>query len=382
MDHKFIFDWPGMKYNPRDTMVYKWLPSLYYNQEDGYTPGLRIDRTYGHWEKKRFWFNYAMNKDTVSNQNNFYWSYLNVHKPVHFLRHSKLKLWGFNQPGLQELGMEIEKTWSRAYLKSPYHISKAGFYMQPMVDTLRTNLFDPGKLAVLYLKYKIDNKLIDIESEISSSMDPYSDWSFNRITLISSVESSALFSEDNLLNKFTGFTYGGYRGRVFAGKIWTNKSGVPNQEAYNIEGNSSAEMFRVSYLRSQDSFFGLSEINNNYHMAGEGNIRGLVSQNEKGADAGGSVTGEIFLVNKRVDVKGYLEDRPISLELAFFADGGIFYNSGTIRKLGDAGIGIRISSTVYDKPLYLRLDFPFILFKDGENLENDTKWVISFQRSI
>ena len=82
--------------------------------------------------------------------------------------------------------------------------------MQPMVDTLRTNLFDPGKLAVLYLKYKIDNKLIDIESEISSSMDPYSDWSFNRITLISSVESSALFSEDNLLNKFTGFTYGGY----------------------------------------------------------------------------------------------------------------------------------------------------------------------------
>ena len=254
--------------------------------------------------------------------------------------------------------------------------------MQPMVDTVRTNLFDPGKLAGLYIKYKIDNKLIDIESEISSSMDPYSVWSFNRITLISSVESSALFSEDNLLNKFTGFTYGGYRGRVFAGKIWTNKSGVPNQEAYNIEGNSSAEMFRISYLRSQDSFFGLSEINNNYHMAGEGNIRGLVSQNEKGADAGGSVTGEIFMVNKGVDVKGYLEDRPISLEIAFFADGGIFYNSGTIRKLGDAGIGIRISSAVYDKPLYLRLDFPFILFKDGENLENDTKWVISFQRSI
>ena len=76
------------------------------------------------------------------------------------------------------------------------------------------------------------------------------------------------------------------------------------------------------------------------------------------------MTGEIFMVNKRVDVKGYLKDRPISLELAFFADGGIFYNSGTIRKLGDAGIGIRLSSTVYDKPLYLRLDFPFILFND------------------
>ena len=53
-----------------------------------------------------------------------------------------------------------------------------------------------------------------------------------------------------------------------------------------------------------------------------------------------------------------------------------------MRKLADAGIGIRLSSTVYDKPLYLRLDFPLILFKDGDKLENDTKWVISFQRSI
>ena len=226
------------------------------------------------------------------------------------------------------------------------------------------------------------NKIIDIESEVSSSVDPYSDWSFNRITLTSSVKSSASFSEDNLLKKFVGFTYGGYRGRVFAGKIWTNKSGVPNQEAYNIEGNSSADMFRISYLRNQDSFFGITEINNNYHMAGEGNIRGFVSQNEKGADAAGSVTSEIFMVNKRVDVSGYLEDSPISFELAFFADGGIFYNNGSMRKLGDAGIGIRLSSTVYDKPLYLRLDFPLILFKDGDKLENDTKWVISFQRSI
>ena len=129
---------------------------------------------------------------------------------------------------------------------------------------------------------EIQNKIIDIESEVSSSVDPYSDWSFNRITLISSLKSSASFSEDNLLKKFVGFTYGGYRGRIFAGKIWTNKSGVPNQEAYNIEGNSSADMFRISYLRNHDSFFGITEINNNYHMAGEGNIRGFVSQNEKG----------------------------------------------------------------------------------------------------
>ena len=382
MDHKFIFDWPGMSYNPRATIVYRWLPSLYYNHEDSYIPGLRIDRTYGHWEKKRLWLNYATAKDSVSNKNNFYWSYLNVYKPVHMLRHSKLKLWGFNQPGLQEFGMEIEKTWSKTYRKSPYHISRAGFYLQPVVDTLRTNLFDPGKLAVAYLKYKINNKLIDFESEISSSVDPYSDWSFSRITFVSSVNSSKSFSTENLVKKFIGFSFGGYRGRMFAGKIWTDKMGVPNQEAYNIEGNSSADMFRLSYLRDEESFLGFNEINKNYHMAGEGNIRGFASQNEKGADAVGSVSSEIFMVNKQADGKGFLEDRPISVELAFFVDAGIFYNNGSTRKLADTGIGIRLSTTVYEKPLYLRLDFPFILFKDGNRIINDRGWIISFHRGI
>ena len=278
--------------------------------------------------------------------------------------------------------MEIEKTWSKTYRKSPYHISRAGFYLQPVVDTLRTNLFDPGKLAVAYLKYKINNKLIDFESEISSSVDPYSDWSFSRITFVSSVNSSKSFSTENLVKKFIGFSFGGYRGRMFAGKIWTDKMGVPNQEAYNIEGNSSADMFRLSYLRDEESFLGFNEINKNYHMAGEGNIRGFASQNEKGADAVGSVSSEIFMVNKQADGKGFLEDRPISVELAFFVDAGIFYNNGSTRKLADTGIGIRLSTTVYEKPLYLRLDFPFILFKDGNRIINDRGWIISFHRGM
>ena len=382
IDHKLIFDWPGMSYNPRDTIVYRWLPSLFYNNEDGYMPGVRIDRTYGHWTKKRLWVNYAMAKDSVSNSNNFYWSYSSVVKPVHILRHSKLKFWGFNQPGLQEFGLELQKTWSKTYRKSPKHISKAGFYFQPLVDTLRTNLFDSGKLAMAYIKYKIDNKLIDIESEFSSSVNPYSDWSLNRITFISSVHSSKSFSSENLFKKFSGFTFGGYRGRMLAGKIWAGKMGIPNQEAYNIEGNSSADMFRVSYLREEESLFGFNEINKNYHMPGEGNIRGFVNQREKGADAAVSVSGEIFMVNKQADGKGFLENRTISTELAIFADAGMFNNNGVTRKLVDGGVGIRISSSVYERPLYLRLDFPFILFKDGNRIKNDKAWVISFQSGI
>ena len=297
------------------------------------------------------------------------------------MQNTRFKLWGFSQPGLQEIGGEIEKKWSKTYGKSPYHVNKAGFYMQPNVDTLRTNLYDPGKLAVVYLKHKVYNNNVEFTSEVSSSVNPYSDWSFNRVTFSSTFKLSDPFSVNNIL-KYAGFTYGGYRGRLFVGKIWTNEQGVPNQEAYNIEGNSSADMFRLSYLRNEDSFFGLNNFNNNYHLPGDGNIRGFLNLNENSADAGASVSGEIFMINKRVDVLGYLDDRSISFELAAFADAGAFYAHGDIRNIADAGLGIRFKSNFYNKPLYLRIDFPFMLLKNGESINNSRSWVVSFQTGV
>ena len=87
------------------------------------------------------------------------------------------------------------------------------------------------------------------------------------------------------------------------------------------------------------------------------------------------------MINKRIDGMGYLDDRSIGLELAAFVDAGVFYNHGYARNLADAGLGIRFKSSFYNKPLYLRIDFPFILFIDGKS-ENNSSWVVSFQTSI
>ena len=141
-------------------------------------------------------------------------------------------------------------------------------------------------------------------------------------------------------------------------------------------------MFRLSYLRSDDSFFGFNNFNNNYHLPGEGNIRGFLHQNEKSADAGASVSGEVFMINKRIDGMGYLDDRTISLELAAFADAGVFYDHGNARNLADAGLGIRFKSNFYKKPLYLRIDFPLLLLNNGESINNSRNWVVSFQTGI
>ena len=79
---------------------------------------------------------------------------------------------------------------------------------------------------------------------------------------------------------------------------------------------------------------------------------------------------------------GYLDDRSISLELAAFADAGVFYHNGNSRNLANTGLGIRFKSNFYNKPLYFRVDFPVFLFKDGVSINNSSKWVISFQAGI
>ena len=73
------------------------------------------------------------------------------------------------------------------------------------------------------------------------------------------------------------------RERIVAGKIWTDDKGVPGQEGYNIEGNSSNDMLRKNYL--VDQFYGINNLFSHYHLPGEGNLRGFVGSGERGAEA-------------------------------------------------------------------------------------------------
>ena len=88
------------------------------------------------------------------------------------------------------------------------------------------------------------------------------------------------------------------------------------------------------------------------------------------------------MINKQISLWGYLDNNEISCELALFTDGGVFYNQSKTRRMADAGVGIRIGGNIYNKPLYLRLDFPFFLLKNNKFINNDNQWVISFQKGI
>ena len=166
---------------------------------------------------------------------------------------------------------------------------------------------------------------------------------------------------------------------------------MPGQEGYNIEGNSSNDMLRKNYL--VDRFYGMDSLFTHYHLPGEGNLRGFVGRGERGAESLIASTSEVSIYKNLAR-----PDKPdIIFELSAFFDGGIFWDREkyrtfdltvrlndhfTKRTLADAGLGIRLNTSLLEKDLFIRVDFPFYVYDGNDSNLNFNNWVFSFQRSI
>ena len=51
----------------------------------------------------------------ISNSNKIYWHINGWKQAVHYFPRTKFYFWGFNKPGVEEYGLEIEKKWNRVY---------------------------------------------------------------------------------------------------------------------------------------------------------------------------------------------------------------------------------------------------------------------------
>jgi len=373
MKNKLLFNWPGLWYEPRDERVYRWMPSIYYYADSSdFAPGLTIDRDYGPYESITVRANYALQS------NNLYWYVNGWRQPVHFFPRTTFHYWAYNRPGVKELGGEVEKQWNRVYGRTPTHTFSMGFYVQPEYDVTRAlDLgYDPhGKLGVGYLDWSSEIGSVDMSVNGASSLGNLSDWNFTRLT------ATGTFSKSFKKFKFNK--------RIIVGKIWTDAKGVPGQEGYNIEGNSSNDMVRKNYLVDQFYGFELQEgesLVSHYHMPGEGNLRGFVGKDESGAEALAAFSSE-------VDYSKSIKKNDTRIQLAAFFDGGMFWDrldetSNVIgstfnsRTLADAGVGLRLKTDIFEKDLYLRIDLPFFIYDNGDLDVDEKNWIISFQRSI
>ena len=383
MNYHIMFDWPGNMYNPRDQYVVLWKPHFYfYRDSTDLSPGLNINWYYGPYENTTLLANYSVKTKDL------FW-YLNGWRElVHILPRTKFHFWSFNKPILKEFGGKIEKKWNRVYGRTPTHYFSSGFYIQTEYDSTRAiplGYNTNGKLAVGYLTWDGEFGPADFDLNGASTLGSYSTWKFTRLTGIGLFEKSwknhSLSPEidpDEKLTKQLRF-----KQRVIIGKIWTDENGVPGQEGYNVEGNSSNDLLRKSYL--VDRFYGNEKLFSHYHLPGEGNLRGFIGQNERGAEALVGFTTEVSIYLK-------LSDHNAGIELATFIDGGVFWDRQDLdkenyvnRNLLDGGFGFRFDTSIFEHDLYFRIDIPFFTYNNSR--ENRSKldfnhWIVSFQRSI
>ena len=386
MKRKILFDWPGSWYNPRDEIVYWWSPYFYYNYKNSdFAPGLSVNRTYGPYESTLYRANYALSS------HRFYWYLSGWRQFVHYFPRTTFYFWGYDRPGVKEFGSEIETKWNRVYGATPTHTFSGGFYVQPSYDSTRAAPlgYNPnGKLAVGYLNWETNKGPFKFDLNGATTFGTFSFWKFNRLTsTIQFTFKKRLGIENKKRPSLNRNIVLHIKQRLISGKIWTDDLGVPGQEGYNIEGNSSNDMLRKNYL--VDRFYGQETMFSRYHLSGEGNLRGFVGKGERGAEALVATNTEISIFKNIGEVKG----ESINLEFSSFFDGGIFwdrYNDNTNilndffnkRVLADAGIGIRFNTKLLENELYLRLDFPFFIY-DGDNSNIDyNNWIFSFQKSL
>jgi hypothetical protein len=375
MNKKIIFNWPGLDYSPRDEIVYKWNPNFYfYKRKKDFSPGFYIEKNYGFYEKTFMSINYSMKSK------NIYWDFNSSRQLVHYFPRTKFNFWTFNKPGVLEYGGELEKKWNKVYGSTPTQTYSIGFYLQPKYDGLRSQALGydelhSKKLGVGYLDFSTTIGVSSLEINSATSLGALSDWNFNRFTFESYTSFSKVLSRHNKTKPDKNKIKLNLKNRFIVGKIWSDKAGAPSQEAFNIEGNSSNEQLRKRYI--VDQFYGNTDLFNHYHLSGDGNLRGFTGMSLENADALVSTSNEL----------GFFTTMPkinLSTEIIAFADGGVFLNEDPFKKryLGDAGFGVRFDTSFFEKDIYIRLDFPFIIYDDNSLSLDWNNWIFSFQRSM
>lgn len=359
------FNWFNTNYNPRNSYYIRWNPSLMYQELDGFSPGIRINKKYGSWENLILKVNYALDSQNV------YWSYVGNRKPVHSFRGYSRSFHVYDFGGVNGYGIEIKNHLNEAFADIMTHDASVGFYVTNANDTSLTNLYDPGQVSIIYGKYSFSVKNnVNVNLDIATTPGSVSDWSFTRFNAILSF----------------GFTKKkiGIRNRSILGHI-ISESGVPAQERYTIEGAGSGDLYAKPFLRDESSFYGNTELRNHYHLPGDANLRGYIGEGLAGAE---SVIANSFEIFYKPSFK------PMDIELVAFMDDGWVWGSKYIQGdkgfngdyLFDAGLGLRLGKTILGKKFYLRVDVPLFVkdvseAKEGIRINSD-KWLFSFSKGI
>ncbi|MCH7732166.1 MAG: M1 family metallopeptidase [Candidatus Marinimicrobia bacterium] len=364
--HKFVFNLPGMNYQPRGAYVVKWNPIIWYHEKDGIKPGISLSRNYGSLSKLSVSVTMGSESEKVFGEA-YYSSTFQSLSP--FLKGST---WYYSLEGVEGTGVNLNYRWYQSYNFPPNHDLNVGFYLTNADDSGYTDLYEPGKVVVFYGKYGIsanmEGKGGGLDLELSTSPGGFSDWSFTR-----------LIGEVKLNMPLKGIDMAL---RVIGGHIESDILGVPVQEKFTIQSAGSGDYFSKPYLRHETSFYnvkvGDKYFRNQIHLYGDANMRGYYNHGLEGAESVFTTTVE---GTKKLPV-GFAK-----VAFRTFIDGGFIWSDADDleRKwLLDLGFGLSFQKKIFGADIKLRLDFPWYLsYTPGSMSRLDfSRFVIGFDTGL
>ena len=359
LPHKLLFRWPGMNVNHRDAYIVQWSPSVNYHNKDGFIPGFWFSRSYTPWHRADLRLHYGLDSKEV------YWDLRTMRKPSHSNNNFIYNFHAFKQGGLSGLNWSVNNSWSSWNAMSPDYQTSLGFYTTNANDIYRTNLFDLGRVSVLFAKLNMNKGGNAISMELATTPEEFSDWSFNRLTLVGNINKS--MNDFRVKSRF-----------IFGIMNYGENGSVPAQELYTINGAGAFDTYMRPYLRDESSFYGNSTLRKHYHLTGDANLRGFYNTELAGAES---------LLGTSIEFIKSIPFKLANIQLAFFTDIAYFPRSHNLveikgRRLSDAGFGLRTSKNLFGKQLYLRLDFPLVTNDSSASTKQEFQWIFSFERSI
>lgn len=365
---EFIFKPALSNYNPRNAIAVSYMPLIEYNTGSGIIGGVKLGTRYGHHFTKQIELGYGING--IPNLR-----YFSSAPLFQYDTRTRGSVEILDQAGVRYAQMGLQRNWSRtAFLNPTYHASFNIAYLDVYNDTLSA-LFDGGTA-------------IEIESSIGVSRQNMAwryGYSFDTKTSIPVGENGHGYA--GLTMNFNATrSLGSMRLnlRGFASGVWSKDITIPPQGRITVASANSMAYFRKAYLRADGALYGLTDIQSHYHLPGEGNLRGFLTEGLYGVEQMVSVTIELGKQVMRSRLLGSFGARG-------FVDAGMVWGDqaesfdalfdGTL--LIDAGIGIDWTKRIFNQNIRLRLDIPLVV----TGIKNMTsgiadQWIFSFQSSL
>jgi len=366
------FDLPAMDYEPRDAYLVKWRPSLWYNQIDGLKPGAVIKGSYmGRYKDVRLGVWYG----PLSRAVDFSVVWKNPTRVFTGGERAWYQLSFQKMEGRWMGDLSFSLRFSRSLTRPPFHDFQIGFDYSELRDPSyallryrvgkRTEEFqewEPGAVNRLYLFYNLNtrgvNWLANLRLNLQTAQDFLgSDFNFNKVS-----------GEVTLRDRNNTWRF-----RLFGGTT-VRGARPPIQDMFFASGAGSRAKFQRFWLRSRGAL--PEEIN--YHLGGDGNLRGYYDHFIYGRRI------LAFNFEKRTRMRLPLLSRLMrsirtNTTLVGFFDIGKVWDEANSWDLSDAGVGIRFNRRLFRRNYTLRVDFPLWLNRPlvGEK-EVKFRWIVSF----